>query len=523
MTGNHMTGNDFMPHGYCFLWQPDVLWLHVLSDAGIMLAYLGIPLVLLYFIRQRKDVPFQLVFVLFGAFILLCGTTHAISIWVLWHPDYYFEGVVKAMTAVVSIATLVMMIRMLPQALTLPSPAQLAAANDQLEKANRQLEDANARLAVLYAQSEERGRVELGAVVDNVLDGIITIDEGGTVESFNAACVRIFGYRPDEVLGKNIKMLMPDPYHSGHDGYLANYLATGEAKIIGTSGREAMAQRRDGTVFPIDISVSAFTVDGVRHFSGIVRDITRQKQAEENRQRLLERLTESNTELERFAYVASHDMQEPLRMVLNFSQIVATDYADKLDDEGREYLKIVGDSAMRMRDMVQDLLDYARLGQEGRILAPVDMEKEVDHVLVNLSQMITASQARITYDVLPTVTGHAVQLMRLLQNLIGNAIKFQPKGRLPVVHVGVAEQDDNWLFSVRDNGVGIDPAFAGQIFEPFRRLHTWEAVAGTGLGLAVCRKITDSHGGRIWVESRPGEGSTFYFTLPKVRPSQGDA
>ena len=135
-----------------------------------------------------------------------------------------------------------------------------------------------------------------------------------------------------------------------------------------------MARRKDGTVFPIDRSVSSFTVDGMRHFAGIVRDITRVKQAEENRQRLLERLTESNTELERFAYVASHDMQEPLRMVLNFRQIVATDYADKLDDDGKEYLRIVGDSALRMRDMVQDLLDYARLGQEARTFVAVDME-----------------------------------------------------------------------------------------------------------------------------------------------------
>ena len=518
MTGHDMTANDFMPHGYCFLWRPDVLWLHVLSDFFILLAYLGIPLVLLWFIRGRKDMPFQLVFVLFGAFILLCGTTHALSIWVLWHPDYYFEGVIKAMTAVVSIATLAMMIRMLPQALRLPSPAQLAAANDELARTNAQLEEANAKLAELYVRTEERGRIELGAVVDHVLDGIITIDEGGCIESFNAACVSIFGYRPDEVLGQNIKMLMPEPYHGEHDGYLHNYVATGRGTIIGTPGREAVARRKDGTVFPIEVSVSAFTLDGVRHFSGILRDITRTKQAEENRQRLLDRLTESNTELERFAYVASHDMQEPLRMVLNFSQIVATDYADRLDDDGKEYLRIVGDSALRMRDMVQDLLDYARLGQEARTFASVDMATELRHVLVNLGQMIAGSAAEVSWDPLPKVRGHAVQLMRLMQNLVSNAIKFQPKGRKPVIHVGVEDQDAAWLFSVRDNGAGIEPAFTGQIFEPFRRLHTWEAVAGTGLGLAVSKKITDTHGGRIWVESRPGEGSTFYFTLPKVMP-----
>jgi len=506
---NGMSDGQFMPHGFCFLWRPDVLWLHVISDAVIALAYFCIPGVLIYFIRRRTDMPFPLAFWLFGAFILLCGTTHLLSIWVLWHPDYYFEGAVKAMTAAASIGTFLALIPMVPQALAIPSPAQLNDAYAQLKAANAELER-------LYKVTEETGRIRLDAVVNNVLDGIITIDEQGHIESYNRACETIFGYTAAEVMGRNIKMLMPEPYHGEHDGYLSHYRSTGEAKIIGTSGREVAAKRKNGEVFPIDLSVSSFFIDGVRHFSGMVRDITKSKQAEESRERLLVRLIESNTELERFAYVASHDMQEPLRMVLNFSQIILKDYNDRLDEEGREYLKIVSESAMRMRDMVQDLLEYARLGTDGLNIAEVDLAVELNHVAENLGGLIDETQAQLTHDPLPVVRGNAVQLMRLMQNLVANAIKYQKPGQAPVVHIGVTETRDDWEISVTDNGQGIDPGFAEQIFEPFRRLHTWDSIKGTGLGLAVGRKIAESHGGRIWVQSRPGEGSTFFFTISKA-------
>lgn len=494
---NHeMSANGFMPHGYCFLWQPGVLWLHVLSDLAIAIAYFGIPLALIYFIRKRRDLPFQRVFVLFGAFILLCGCTHLLSIWVLWHPNYIFEGWVKAATAIISIATLVMVIRLMPQLLTLPSPAQLREVNTKLES--------------MYRQSEENSR----AVIDNVLDGVITIDEHDRIRSFNAACEDMFGYQASEVIGRPISLLMPDPTYTEHDRYVSEYLP------IDAGARAVQARRKDGTAFSADLSVSAFEVDGKPHYTGIIRDITKAKQAEAARQKLLKRLTDSNTELERFAYVASHDMQEPLRMVLNFSQIIAHDYADKLDDDGREYLKIIGDSAGRMRDMVQDLLEYARLDKDSGRYDKVDLRVELAHVLENLRTLTKESQAVITYDPLPVICGNGVQLMRLMQNLIANAIKYQKPRRLPVVHVGCEDDGDYWRISVRDNGMGIEDAFIDQIFEPFRRLHSWEGIQGSGLGLSVCRKIVESHGGRIWAVSEPDTGSTFFFTIPKNPKSE---
>ncbi len=494
-----MDSDGFMPHGYCFLWKPEVLFLHVISDACIGFAYYCIPLVLVYFIRKRKDLPFPAILWLFSAFILLCGTSHLMSIVVIWQPVYYAEGYVKAATAVVSLGTLGALICYLPRGLELVSTAQLIAQNEEL--------------AEMVAQSEERGRVTLTAVVDNVFDGIITISEHGIIRSFNASCSRLFGYAPQEVIGREVKMLMPAPYHAEHDSYLQHYLDTGIAKIIGTAGREVAGLRKDGTVFPLDLSITSFTLDGDRYFTGCLRDVTTQNAALAEREKLLERLTQSNVELERFAYVASHDMQEPARMMLSFSELLEQEYASVLDQTGREYLRIIGSSAQRMRNMIRDLMDYARLDGERQNFTAVDLRHVLNLVEENLRRLISESGAVITCDALPEVHGSAVQIMRLLQNLIINAIKYQPAGQTPRLHLGAVRENGQTIFHLQDNGIGIQPAFIDEIFQPFRRLHSWEQFQGSGLGLSVCRKIAEGHGGRIWASSVPGKGTRISFTL----------
>ena len=202
-------------------------------------------------------------------------------------------------------------------------------------------------------------------------------------------------------------------------------------------------------------------------------------------------------------------------MVTNFSQIIALDYADKLDEKGQEYLKLVSESGLRMRDMVDDLLEYARLGNQSARRVEVDAEVELNHVLENLSELVKESNARVTQDALPVFNGNPVQFMRLLQNLIANAIKYQPVGNTPVIHISAEDQKTHWCLGVHDNGIGIDEAYVKQVFEPFRRLHGWDAIKGSGIGLAVCKKIVENHGGTIWVNSVRGKGSTFYFTLLK--------
>ena len=252
----------------------------------------------------------------------------------------------------------------------------------------------------------------------------------------------------------------------------------------------------------------------------IARDISEIKHAEADRLQLMDKLMQSNSELERFAYVASHDMQEPLRMIANFSGLISDEYGANLDETATEYLGLVKDSAVRMQEMVEDLLEYSRVKSDQRSFVEVDGALELNHVLQNLSSAITEHNAVITYDDLPTFLGNPVQFMRLLQNFIGNGLKYQIAGNRPQIHVGVVDQDSHWCFMVKDNGIGISEEFSNEVFEPFKRLHAWGEYKGSGIGLAVCKQIIESHGGKVWVSSQIGIGSTFFFTIAKNQQDQ---
>ena len=230
---------------------------------------------------------------------------------------------------------------------------------------------------------------------------------------------------------------------------------------------------------------------------------------------VVDKLTESNVELERFAYVVSHDMQEPVRMVANFSSLLWHQYQDRMDPAGQKYLGIISDGAKRLQAMIADLLEYARVGQGARGREMVDCKVLLQYVMENLNFLIYEHEAKVVQGELPAFQGYPVQVMSLFQNLINNAIKYQPKGARPVIHIAGEDRGDHILFSVRDNGLGIDAEHLEKIFDPFKRLHTYQEISGTGLGLSVCNIIVANHGGKIWVESTPGQGSTFYFTVMK--------
>ncbi len=224
-------------------------------------------------------------------------------------------------------------------------------------------------------------------------------------------------------------------------------------------------------------------------------------------------LEAQNEELEQFAYVASHDLQEPLRIVISYVQLLARQYEGQLDEDADIFINYAIDAAMRMRNLISDLLSYSRLGTRGKAFAATDMNEVLKHVLHDLSLAIEENDATVTYDTLPTVTADSSQMSRLLLNLISNAIKFRGEAP-PTIHISATKQTNSWCFAVSDNGIGIEEEYSERIFAIFQRLHTIEEYPGTGIGLAICKKIVERHQGEIWVESKPGEGTTFLFTMP---------
>ena len=247
----------------------------------------------------------------------------------------------------------------------------------------------------------------------------------------------------------------------------------------------------------------------------ISSDITERKQAEENMVKIMEEIKRANTELERFAYICSHDLQEPLRTINSFCQLLEKQLGGKLDERAQHYIQFITEGANRARDLIADVLTYSRVDIELEKQQKVDFEGVLDAIKSNLDVRLREVDASITHDALPVATANKTQMIQLLQNLIQNAIKFCGDAP-PHVHVGVSEENDYWKFYVRDNGIGIAPAYQKKIFEIFQRLHKRSEYPGTGIGLAICKKIVERHHGEIWVESELGKGSTFYFTLPKV-------
>jgi two-component system, LuxR family, sensor kinase FixL len=345
------------------------------------------------------------------------------------------------------------------------------------------------------------------------------MDGGGIVTMFNPACERMFGYRAAEVVGGEVTRLMPPPYRAEHDRYLENYRRTGRRKIIGI-GREVVGRRKNGRKFPLDLSVGEGTQNGEIFYVGILRDVTERKRAGELRERLIEQLTASNEEKGHFAHVASHDLREPLRMVAAFSRLLAKDYGERLDERGREYLSLAVSATTQMQDLLDDLVDFGRLGLEAERRSWFESNASLDQVLENLHESIRESGAEITRGPLPRIYGNSIRFDRLMQNLVGNALKYVDAGVAPRVHVSAARENGFWRFSVSDNGIGIEPRHYKQIFEPFKRLHAKSRFYGTGLGLAICRKIVEGFGGQIGVKSKPGQGSVFSFTV-KIEREEG--
>jgi PAS domain S-box-containing protein len=353
-------------------------------------------------------------------------------------------------------------------------------------------------------------------------DAMVMVDGDGRIVLVNSRTESLFRWNRSDLLGKPVEALIPQRFHQQHERHRAAYAAAPRVRSMGAA-LDLYGLRSDGSEFPIEVSLSPVTTEtGVLSMAAI-RDISDRKRADEVRKqserelaRRAEALARSNAELEQFAYVASHDLQEPLRTVASYTQLLGRRQND--DPRVAEYVDFITGGVRQMQVLIEDLLAYSRTT---RIAAPpdaVDLNGVMKAVLGNLAGALAQSQGQVSCEPLPTVPGHASQLVQLLQNLIGNALKYRGTAP-PEVRLGCRREAAGWQIWVSDNGIGIDAAHFEKIFVLFQRLHTRERYGGTGIGLALCRKIVTLHGGRIWVESAgAGKGSTFRFTLPERAP-----
>ncbi|WP_157982175.1 PAS domain S-box protein [Oceanicella sp. SM1341] len=359
---------------------------------------------------------------------------------------------------------------------------------------------------------ESEGRMR--AVFDTTVDGLVTIDAHGTIEAFNRGCEEIFGYKAREVLGRNVKCLMPEPYTSAHDGYLEAYSRTGRRQIIGT-GREVSGRRKDGSTFPLELSVSEVMLDDRRIYCGILRDISERKEAEHRLALTLEDLRISNAELEKFAYAASHDLKSPLRAVERLTRWLEEDLEPHLDQCNRDRMEKLRGRVMRMEQFLDDLLEYSRAGRAGTPGEPQNLGQMIEDLrpLVDMPDDMSLSiDPRLYHILLPRMP-----LEQVFTNLLSNAVKHHgaPGGS---ISVGVRELPDGYEFAVRDDGPGIPARFHDRVFEMFQTLKPRDEREGSGMGLAFVKKIVTARRGQVRILSGEGEGACIVFTWPVAMP-----
>jgi len=366
-------------------------------------------------------------------------------------------------------------------------------------------------------RAEERSR-KLAKVVEQSTEGMAVADLEGRLTFVNRAWIAMHGYESgDDLVGRNLSI-----FHSRKQ--LERDVVPFNRKVMenGSNGGEVGHVRKDGTAFPTLMATSLLRDGTGRPMSlaGIAKDISEEKKAQDRLKRTLKDLERSNRDLEQFAYVASHDLQEPLRMVSSYTQLLARRYKDALDKDANEFIGYAVDGAKRMRELLEGLLALSRVGRRGKPFARTECRDVLASVLKNLEILIGENDATITCNELPTIMADEGQMAQLFQNLIANAIRYRGEAA-PEVRVSAERRNGNWEFSVRDNGIGIAPEHYERIFEMFQRLHGLGEYPGTGMGLAVCKRIVERHGGNMWVESEPGKGSTFRFTIPAASGDSG--
>jgi PAS domain S-box-containing protein len=516
-----LDSSTLSPHGICLLWEPELIWLHVVSDALIALAYFSIPFALAIFVMKRRDLRFGWVYWAFAVFIMACGLTHILSIYTLWVPVYGIEGLVKAATALASIFTAGMLWPLLPELLTIPSPFELRQAREALKEQEMKGRDSE-QLLQQFRQAQQALResmARLTAVVETAVDGFILIDSRGRILLFNPACERLFGYRAEEVFHENVKMLMPEKYSLHHDGYIRNFLQTGERKIIGI-GREVIGLRKDGSTFPMDLSVGEAKQDGESIFVGIIHDLTGRKQTEEQL-----RQAQKMEMVGQLSGGIAHDFNNLLTVIVGNAEHLSEQLMSRQDLQ-----RIAGDiceAGERGAELTQRLLAFSRR----QLLHPraVDCHELLDSMRKLLRRTL---RENIEIEILPSsdailAFADRAQLESSVLNLALNAQDAMPNGGHLTLSTGGASLDDHYqtlhpeieageyaMIAVTDDGVGMTAEVAARAFDPFYT--TKEVGKGSGLGLSMVYGFAKQSNGHVSIYSEAGLGTTVRIYLPHV-------
>ncbi|MEW6494608.1 MAG: ATP-binding protein [Cyanobacteriota bacterium] len=514
----------FIPHGHCYLWKPELVWLHVMSDALIAIAYYSIPVTLVYFVRKRGDLPFNWIFLLFGAFIIACGTTHLMEIWTLWHPIYWVSGLLKAITAVVSLYTAAELVPLVPKALALPSPAQLEVANRELEK---EIGERKRTEKTLELQS---------VIVRNMAEGVCLVRAtDGAIAYANPKFESMFGYEPSELNGKPVEVL-----NYASDTPSGKQVASKIMHQLNQQGEatyEVHNVKKDGTPFWSRAHTSTFEhPEYGTVYVAVHEDITVRKQAEEALHQAKEVAESANRAKSEFLTNMSHELRTPLNGILGYAHILKRE--KNLTDKQQNGLGIIQQCGEHLLTLINDILDLSKI--EARKMEIYISDFHFPQFLNNIAEIFRIraehEQKNISFhyeslSLLPTfVRGDEQKLRQILINLLGNAIKFTETGEVvfKVGYVGNGESgignreqttNNKIRFQVEDTGIGIAPDKFTEIFLPFHQVETsrhW--VEGTGLGLAISQKLAQLMGATLEVKSQLGSGSVFWIdlNLPEV-------
>lgn len=349
-------------------------------------------------------------------------------------------------------------------------------------------------------------------LLDAAPDAILLVDQKGVIRFANHRSQALFGYEAQELVGQRVELLVPPTIAVAHVGMRDDYFGNPNIRAMG-SGLNITARCKDGQEIPVEISLSPIAIGKERFAITVIRDVDDLRRAQRELRDKARKLEQSNRDLEQFAYVASHDLQEPLRMVASYTSLLKKRYADKLDQDAQEFIGFAIDGVKRMQALISDLLIYSRISTRDAPKTMVSLQDIVEQAHNNLQVAIEEKHAQIKADKLPEVYGNAGQLVQLMQNLMGNAVKFCKEQ--PLVSITTRDLGDQIEVTVADNGIGIASSYQEKIFMIFQRLHAREQYEGTGIGLAICESVVSQHGGKIWVESEEGRGAKFIFTLLK--------